>query len=75
MESGVWSTFESIVLHEIQKIVEENVNLDPTNMYNDVRNYATSTFCTVPLPENALFHYKSSVQINGKILHVKQQKY
>ena len=75
VESGVWSTFESIVLHEIQQIVEENVNPDPMNMYNDVRNYATSTFCTVPLPENALFRSKSSAQINGKILHVKQQKY
>ena len=75
VESGVWSTFESIVLHEIQQIVEENANLDPTNMYNDVRNYATSTFCTIPLPENALFRSKSSAQINGKILHIKKQKY
>ena len=40
VESGVWSTFESIVLNEVQQIVEENSDLDIVKMYNDIKYYA-----------------------------------
>ena len=74
VESGAWSTFESIVLNEVHQVVEKISDEDTVKMYNDIKYYANSTFCTLPLPENVVFRSKSSAQINGKLLHIKQHK-
>ena len=54
-------------------MAERNAEVDIVKLYNEIQYYANSRFCTFPLPENTVFRPKSSTQINGKLLHIKQQ--
>ena len=54
-------------------MVEENSDVDAVKMYNDIKYYSNSTLCTLPLPENVVFRFKSRAQIHGNLLQIKLQ--
>ena len=63
MSEGGWSDFETIVLHEIMKLEDQ----DYLKVYNDIVFYSKSNFCVVPLDDTVVFREKTHKQIVSKL--------
>ncbi len=66
---NIWSTFETIVLSELQNI-EETEDLDTFQLYNEIISYSQSNFCTLPLEDEVVLRYKTATQIASKLKHM-----
>ena len=57
ISTAIWSEFETIVIQEVMKYLEDESKDEEelTKMYNDVVYYASSLFCTLHLPDDAVF--------------------
>lgn len=66
---NIWSTFETIVLSELQNI-EETEDLDTFQLYNEIVNYSKSNFCTLPLENEVVFRNKTATQIASKLKYM-----
>lgn len=53
----IWSTFETIVLSELENI-EDVESLDIFQLYNDIVDYSKSNFCTMLLQDEVVFRHK-----------------
>ena len=66
---NIWSTFDTIVLSELQNI-EEREDLDTLQLYNEIVSYSQSNFCTLPLEDEVVLRYKTATQIASKLKHM-----
>ena len=68
MSKAIWSTFESIVLHEVcASLCEERDDNVATKLYNDLVYYSTSSFCIIPLSSDMVFRNKTLGEITSKV--------
>ena len=68
---GFWSEFETLVLQEV--ISEINAHEDHSGiekLYNDIVYYATSSFCSSPLPPCIVLRKKTSSQVLSKVNYI-----
>lgn len=72
ISTALWSEFETIAILKVLKHLESNSEGDDdiTKIYNDVVYYSKSLFCTLHLPEGAVFRNKTSTQIRCKLQHI-----
>ena len=68
---NIWSTFETIVLSELQNI-EETDDLDTCQLCNEIVNYLQSNFCALPLEDEVVFRNKTATQIASKLKHMSE---
>ena len=69
LPANIWSTFETILLSELQNI-EDIEELDTFQLYNEIVNYSKSNFCTVPLDDEVVLRNKTATQIASKLKHM-----
>ena len=69
LPTNIWSTFETIVLSELQNI-EETEDLDTYQLYNEIVIYSQSNFCTLPLDDEVVLRNKTANQIASKLKHM-----
>ena len=62
----VWSTFESLVLHEVCTLLKKADIHIITKTYNDIVSYCTSLFCVATLLK-VVFRSKTVSQVQSKI--------
>ena len=68
ISEGIWSSFESTVLHDICTSLQQETDSGIiTKLYNDIVYYSTSSYCLVALPSDVVFRKKSILQITSKI--------
>ena len=53
ISNAILSAFESIVLHEVSTLQQSIANAD--DIFNDVVDYSTSSYCLVSLPSCTVF--------------------
>ena len=63
----LWSSFESIVLHEVLSTLQQNTvdAKDITKLFNDIVHYSTSSYCLIS--SNVVFRGKSINEITAKL--------
>ena len=69
MPANIWSTFETILLSELQNI-EDTEDLDAFQLYNEIVHYSKSNFCTLPLDDEVVLRNKTATQIASKLKHM-----
>ena len=67
-QNGIWSRFESIVLHEILSPTGQQIAdvKDITKIFNDMVHYSTSSYSILSLPSNVVFRNKSISEVTAK---------
>ena len=72
---GVWSNFETLVVHEIVVTLSYSKSIydvsTVTSIYNNVHYYSTAPFCMLPLPDNVVFRSKRTRQVDAKLKYIK----
>ena len=69
LPANIWSTFETILLSELQNI-EDTEDLDTFQLYNEIVNCSKSNFCTLPLDDEVVLRNKTTTQIASKLKHM-----
>ena len=70
LPTNSWSTFETIVLSEVENCNENMEDLETGQLYNKIVHYSKSNFCTLPLEDEAVFRSKTAMQIASKLKHM-----
>ena len=63
LSDGVWSSFETIALHETLGDHKDNETSMITKIYNDVVSYSTEAYCVAPVPTDTVFRKKTEAQV------------
>ena len=69
LSEGSWSTFESLVIHEVCIEHRESDIGTITKTYNDIVSYSNAVYCIAALPLNVVFRSKAETQVQSKIVH------
>lgn len=75
LSEGMWTFFESLVVHEISIVHKECDTSIITKIYNDIVSYSTAPYCVTSLPINIVFRNKTEMQVQRKIAHTEMQAY
>lgn len=68
MSAAIWSHFETILLNELcTTLLDQPTNEVITQVYNDIVDYSTSSFCLAVLPDDIVLRKKTLNEITSKI--------